>query len=240
MVLHRFADRPPELLLGWRGRGGQRVELVVEGVCGCEDVPPPGCTPGALQELVEQQEHEDCDRDNRGQGQPPPIVVHGRPDRPPARRPGNRRDSGHEKHAHRDNHDHRGDQDPKNATATTIIRPARIHPPPPGFAITASNQRMGTSGVPVNRGIDPDQSGSTAPPRSPCEPSTEQHQSARRGHQDKHARRPDRDLLDAFFTAGGAADEGVVIDSSARLPRPVKSRYPGDRLARPQRGPAKL
>jgi hypothetical protein len=32
---------------------------------------------------------------------------------------------------------------------------------PPGSAITASNQRMATSGVPVNKGIDPDQSGST-------------------------------------------------------------------------------
>ena len=45
MVLDGLADGVPELALGSGAPGGQRVELVLEGVCGGEDVCSPGGTP---------------------------------------------------------------------------------------------------------------------------------------------------------------------------------------------------
>jgi hypothetical protein len=118
------------------------------------------------------------------------MVVYGRPDRPPARRPSNRREnSGHKKHTHREKHD------PKNATATTIIRLARTHTLPPGPAITASNQRMATSGVPVNRRIDPGPARLDRRVACLVNQALNSTQSARRGHQDNHALRRDRALL---------------------------------------------
>ncbi len=125
MVLDGLADGVPAFAPGPGALGGERVELVLEGVGGGADVRPPGGAPLVAKERAEQpaqQEH--GDRHRHGQGQPPAVVPDEPPDRPAELRLGDhRRDSGHEQQ-----HDHRERNDPDDAT----------HAIPPAFAIAAS------------------------------------------------------------------------------------------------------
>ena len=113
VVLHGLADGIPELAMGPRAPGGQHVELVLEGVRGGADMGSPGGAPLAAQERAKQPaEQEHRHHDHQGQGQPPSVVLHDHPDRPPERRPSSRRPySGHEQQR-----DHRESRDPDDAT----------------------------------------------------------------------------------------------------------------------------
>jgi len=71
MVPDGLADRLPAVAPGPRALGGERVELVLEGVGGGADVRPPGGAPLVAEERAEQpaqQEHGDRHRHGQGQG----------------------------------------------------------------------------------------------------------------------------------------------------------------------------